>query len=103
MFKMIRDFKNLFVADFSNKEDIIIKIIFSNHPNFAVDGNIIYPFVEDVKNGCSILISNKNHVKKLNYYVNCFGFPKKYILEGEREKQKLVVDEVRKLRKLRRI
>ena len=103
MFGIIGNYKNLFVADFSNKEDTIIKIIFSKNYNFSDRGNIIYPFAEEVKTGYSILVSNKNHVKKLKYYVNRFGFPKKYILDSEKEKQQLVVDEIKQLRKLRRI
>lgn len=100
MFGLIENYKNLFVADFSNKDNAMVKIIFSKNPNFVNDG-IIYPFVEDVETRCPILVSNNNHVKKLKYYVNCFGFPRKYVLD--KEKQQLVVNKIKQLKKIRRI
>lgn len=103
MFKTINNYKNLFVADFSKTDEKIIKIIFSKYPNFSVDGQIIYPFAKDVETESNILVSNTNNIKKLSYYVNCFGFPKRNIYKIEKPKQKLVIEKVKTLKKQKKI
>lgn len=99
MFKTINNYKNLFVADFSKNDKKIIKVIFSEYPNFSVDGQIIYPFAKDVETDTNILVSNTNKVKKLSYYINVFGLPKKSIYKIEKTKQKLVINKVKVLKK----
>lgn len=103
MLKTINNYENLFVADFSKNNEKIIKIIFSKYPNFSVDGQIIYPFAKDIETDSNILVSNTNNVKKLSYYINIFGFPKRNIYKIEKTKQKLVVDKVKMLKKQRKI
>ncbi len=103
MFHIIDNFKNLYVADFSKGNNTKIKLVYSKNDNFVVDGVIIYPFAIEVKTDTSVLLNNSNHVKKLKYYVNCFGFPRKYILDRDKEKQKLVVNEIKLLKKMRKI
>jgi len=101
MFGMISNFRNLYVADYFSNNELAIKIVFSNSTNFVIDRKVFHPFATDLKTGTSVLVTNSNHVKKLNYYVNCFGFPRNNI--RDKEKQKLVMSEVKHLKKLRKI
>lgn len=103
MFIPISNYRNLFVADYSCNQDKILKIVFSDYPNFSLNGTIIYPFAMEVETGADILVSESQHVKKLNHYVNLFGLPKKNIPVCEKEKQNLVIEQVKSLRKLRKI
>ena len=103
MLGIISDFKNLYVADYFEDNNMIVKIVFSRSTNFVVGTNIIYPFARDLETGTSVLVSSNNHVKRLNYYVNCFGFPRKNIIALEKEKQQLVLSKVKTLKKMRKI
>jgi len=103
MFGMISNFRNLYVADYFMNDEMAVKIVFSRSTNFIVDKDIIYPFATDVETDTSVLVTSNNHVRKLNYYVNRFGFSKKKIMESEKLKQELVVDEVKYLKRLRKI
>lgn len=103
MFGLISDYKHLYVADFSKVADYNYKIVYSGVGNLSIDGSVMTPFVEDVEFGFPILISSDNHIKKLSFYVNCFGFPKRNIAPGEQNKQHLVVNKVKILRKARKI
>lgn len=103
MFGMISNYKNLYVADFSKDNDVAVRIVFSHNTNFVVDGKIIYPFATDVVTGADVLVTNSNHVKKLKYYVNCFGFPRKHVFGIDKKRQKLVVSEMKKIKKIKNI
>lgn len=103
MFSIISDYKHLYVADFSKIGINNYKIVYSNVGNLSVDGSVMIPFVQDVETGFSILVNSSNHIKKLSYYVNYFGFPKKRIALGEKDKQRLIVDKVKLLKKNGRI
>ena len=103
MFGIINDYKHLYVADFSKFKTNDYRIIYSCVNNLVIEGSIINPFVEDVRNGVSILVDNGKHIKKLSYYVNCFGLPRSKIALGEKDKQSFIVAEVKNLKKLGKI
>lgn len=99
----INDYKNLYVSKLIMGETKRIKIVYSDNTNFIVDGQIISPFALDIENRIPVLVTSNQHVKKLKYYVNWFGLPRKIAFEPEKENQQLVIEEIKKLRKLGKI
>lgn len=103
MFGIINDYKHLYVADFSKFKTNDYKIVYSCDGNLVVDGTVISPFAEDIRTGTSIIVNNGNHVKRLSYYVNCFGLPRKRLALGEKDKQSFIVSEIKALKKMGKI
>lgn len=103
MFGIISNYKHLYVADFSKCGKNEYKIIHSGVNNLVVDGSVINPFADEVRTGVSVLIDGSKHIKRLSYYVNCFGLPRRKIALGDKDRQSLIVSEVKTLKKLRKI
>jgi hypothetical protein len=100
---MISNFKNLYVGEFCDHSDKMVKVVLCDSNNFAPNGVVFSPFAYDLKSNSSILVSNSNHLKPLRHYINFLGLPKKKIPTLEKEKQQEVLAEVKELKHLRRI
>ncbi len=95
MFGFFRDYSRLYVTNHINLVNEIEFRIVRSSSNALVNGMPVVTFAIDIDNNVSTLFGS--NTKKIGYYVNRFGFPKKNLPEEEKARQEFVVKKIRRI------